>query len=911
MKIFYPLFSWILLFSLSAFSLGTYREIGAAAQPDGIALEVDTTEDFNDPTHQMCTPQPDDCSLRGAILHANQESDQLFIVKIKKMTYNLSLRGSDDLGMTGDLDIHLKLRFEGQSSLDSKIDAHQIDRVIQVHPGADVTINDMKIMNGKAGFSEGGGGIYNAGKLDVNSVKITDNRSGDGPLSTQDVPGGPGGPGGGVMNTGSLRLFGVTISGNHTGIGGDGVHGSGKDGGNGGDGGGLANYGRAEIFGGQIAGNAAENGGDGGDGSPEGIGGNGGNGGGIYNRSFLLIENTDISFNQSGYSGETGLNLGCAKCLSHAGAPGFGGGIYNDGYLKINGKSIGDNKTAEAKPDVINCPKCFRVGHGGGIYNAEHRSLIIRNCIVHRNYASGLGGGINNEGLLDFSELYIAENNSRQSGGGINNSGIMNGKGTTIIHNISGPGYEGLSYFFVSKGFDGESPHGGGLNNAGSGYIADTRFYDNVAGDGGTGSEGAFLVHSGKGGDGGSGGGIYNSGYLEIYLAEISGNRTGKGGKAGQWRENGVGGSGGGIINSGQIIAAYLSISENLTNHGFSFSEPGGSGGGIANLGDLTLKESQVIKNRSAPGGNGGGLFFGTNDGGSNDAIIQNTEVISNSASAFGGGLYINGGDSQWDNLIVAGNNAGEYPFGHGFFLANNETRINHLTVVNNTPSYGTGIYALSGTATITNSIVAGQYTGIAAAEQANVSMEGTLWGAEPWANHQDWVSVGSMVTGTQNIWADPLFENPLQMDYHLSAASPAIDAGVASSLDLDMDNQPRPNPSSNLPDIGADETWFVNHMEGVEITAPTAITATVPVSISASIIPEDATPNVSFIWMPPPLSGQLTAQPSFVFEGFGPHDVTVWAVQAEAQVSSTITLQVGPFIRHYYFPLVGGAQQP
>ena len=187
-------------------------------------------------------------------------------------------------------------------------------------------------------------------------------------------------------------------------------------------------------------------------------------------------------------------------------------------------------------------------------------------------------------------------------------------------------------------------------------------------------------------------------------------------------------------------------------------------GGGLANLGDLTFSNSQVLKNRTAPGGNGGGLYLGAKESDGYVSIVQNTEVISNSASGNGGGIYSFGNDSQWENLIVAGNKAGNYPSGHGIFLADHEIHMNHLSIANNTSFYGSGMYVISATAFITNSIIAGQYTGISTAEQGNVTMEGTLWGAGPWANIQDWVSAGSLVTGTHNLWADPLFIDPAQM---------------------------------------------------------------------------------------------------------------------------------------------------
>ncbi len=168
--------------------------------------------------------------------------------------------------------------------------------------------------------------------------------------------------------------------------------------------------------------------------------------------------------------------------------------------------------------------------------------------------------------------------------------------------------------------------------------------------------------------------------------------------------------------------------------------------------------------------------------------------------------MYATGRDLNLDNVVVAGNKVNFGRFGNGLFLADHAIQIRHLTLAGNTREYGSGIYALSATAAFTNSIIAGQNIGITVGEGATVDMQTTLWGADGWANQQDWVVNGTMMTGTLNLHADPLFVDPANVDFHLTSSSPAVDAGNSTSLSVDLDNQPRPNPATNLPDIGADE---------------------------------------------------------------------------------------------------------
>jgi hypothetical protein len=69
---------------------------------------------------------------------------------------------------------------------------------------------------------------------------------------------------------------------------------------------------------------------------------------------------------------------------------------------------------------------------------------------------------------------------------------------------------------------------------------------------------------------------------------------------------------------------------------------------------------------------------------------------------------------------------------------------------------------------------------------------------------------------GIGNLDADPVFENPLILDYHLDDSSPCIGTAV-DSIEVngvmcycplyDIEGNPRPNPAGSVPDMGAFES--------------------------------------------------------------------------------------------------------
>jgi CSLREA domain-containing protein len=165
-------------------------------------------------------------------------------------------------------------------------------------------------------------------------------------------PGGTGiagGGGGGILNSGTLTLTNVTVSGNQSGAGGNGMFG-----GVGGAGGGISNTGTLTLTGSTINGNQTGHGGDGN--APPPPNGAGGPGGGISNTGTLNVTNSTISGNQTGVGGSNGSS-------------GNGGGIYTDiGTLALNGSTITLNSAGAT-------------GTGGGIYSAGG-TVTLRNTIV-------------------------------------------------------------------------------------------------------------------------------------------------------------------------------------------------------------------------------------------------------------------------------------------------------------------------------------------------------------------------------------------------------------------------------------------------------------------------------------------------------------------------------------------------
>ena len=104
-------------------------------------------------------------------------------------------------------------------------------------------------------------------------------------------------------------------------------------------------------------------------------------------------------------------------------------------------------------------------------------------------------------------------------------------------------------------------------------------------------------------------------------------------------------------------------------------------------------------------------------------------------------------------------------------------------------------------TASLTNTILVGHDVGITVTAGNTATLAATLWGEGSWLNAAPWGGDGQVFTST-DVTGDPAFVDPDNGDYHLTAGSAAIEAGVPAGVDVDIDGEPR----KGKPDLGADE---------------------------------------------------------------------------------------------------------
>lgn len=153
-------------------------------------FEVHTTEDTMDvnPGDGICADALGDCSLRAAIEEANALPGEQSIY-VPGGTYHLS---------SAQLEIADNLRIVGSGMEETVINSTSWFRVFKITNDVSVRLSDLKITGGMAGgggsYEDGfGGGIYNEGNLELDSVWIEDNAAyylgggiySEGPLTIQ------------------------------------------------------------------------------------------------------------------------------------------------------------------------------------------------------------------------------------------------------------------------------------------------------------------------------------------------------------------------------------------------------------------------------------------------------------------------------------------------------------------------------------------------------------------------------------------------------------------------------------------------------------------------------------------------------------------------------------------------------
>lgn len=251
----------------------------------------------------------------------------------------------------------------------------------------------------------------------------------------------------------------------------------------------------------------------------------------------------------------------------------------------------------------------------------------------------------------------------------------------------------------------------------------------------------------------------------------------------------------------------YISGSTSEISDCRIYSNTADYGGGLyIQWGDITLTGNTIQGNTAQQ--DGGGISM------PDTVHLFDNTVRANTAGRYGGGLFvfwhgpIPGQDSIIENVVVVNNDAVD---GGGLYIRGAHSTLKHGTFARNQGSsgihvvkYDAPVYYSHGYIDLVNTILVSHTVGISVATDNTANLEATLWGDGAWANTIDWAGDGEITTGTTNIWAEPDFVDPDNGNYHITASSAAVDAGVNSEVAVDIDGDNR--PAAYGYDIGADE---------------------------------------------------------------------------------------------------------
>jgi hypothetical protein len=239
---------------------------------------------------------------------------------------SVSCPATAPIDVTSTIPIDASVTIAGPGASNFVVSGDNAAEVFYVASNVTATVSGIEIENGYAG-SGNGGGIYNAGSLDLTNSTVS---------ASVAEPGT--GEGGGIYNGGTLYLTDSTVSGNTA------VYG-----------GGIYNNGTANLSNSTVSDNSAEF---------------GGGGGGVYNNGGVVdVADSTVSDNTSPYEvlggggldNSSGTMTVTASTVSGNTTPGYGGGITNQGGLSVSDSTVANNSTG--------------FGFGGGIANFATMSV--------------------------------------------------------------------------------------------------------------------------------------------------------------------------------------------------------------------------------------------------------------------------------------------------------------------------------------------------------------------------------------------------------------------------------------------------------------------------------------------------------------------------------------------------------
>lgn len=308
-----------------------------------------------------CTVQH--CSLREAIAAANASPDSPSLILLGAGTHTLSLANrsgsqgqviEENANRVGDLDILGQITLLGVGATQTLIDGARLDRLLDVQPGASLTLRRLTLTNGST--QHDGGGVRNQGDLLLSDVTLQGNRA---------------------------YTYLTTPS----------------------RGGALANFASAQLH--QVR--AQDNSVDGGDTTM-------GQGGALYNAGTLQVRDSRIERNRCGDYHEVGMgcglyNLGTADLarvalISNRAMPfGMGAAILNLGSLSLANSTLSDNYSGKGA-----------ALDNGDRYNLQPSGTPTA-TLVQVTIADNDGYGLLNvDGTVSLRNAIIAGNRLRETG---------------------------------------------------------------------------------------------------------------------------------------------------------------------------------------------------------------------------------------------------------------------------------------------------------------------------------------------------------------------------------------------------------------------------------------------------------------------------------------------------------------
>jgi parallel beta-helix repeat protein len=253
---------------------------------------------------------------------------------------------------------------------------------------------------------------------------------------------------------------------------------------------------------------------------------------------------------------------------------------------------------------------------------------------------------------------------------------------------------------------------------------------------------------------------------------------------------------GGGLyLDSSPARITGNSIEENHANAAWG----NGYGGGVYLDSSPAILDGNVVQSNTVAGGQlgsqGGGLYLRTSP-----AQMSGNTIRGNEAFGDGGGLVLDESDAELTNNVVADNES--LGLGNGMYMVSSSPRLLHTTIARNTGGEGIGLFAggegpTGSTAWLTNTILVSHTVGVRVEAGSAAVLQGVLWygnTASNWGGDGT-IEVSDGVTGSPHFAAD---------GFHLTGMSTAIDQGVDTGTNTDIDGESR----FTEPDLGADEYW-------------------------------------------------------------------------------------------------------